>query len=189
MDSLEITLQQGHRRRRSAAANEEQLRNAGDRRLRPPANLSRRSCLNRWIVPLEKRHDYLRLAQRAEDSRALRPVHRLLHEPRAEGPGRRGLPAANSLQNRDSRPDERAVPRACSSRRARSKASSFDCVRVGLSALAALRRDTNRPMRFCHPRDLVHQISIFCRFRGTPPALSRPAIDAAASDYFSVMGT
>ena len=44
-------------------------------------------------------------------------------------------------------------------------------------------------MRFCQPRDLVHQIGVFCRFRGLPPAMSAAAIDAAAVDYFSVMGS
>ena len=45
-----------------------------------------------------------------------------------------------------------------------------------------------RPMRFCHPRDLLHQVGIFCRFRGLPPAMSVAALDAAATDYFSVVG-
>ncbi|NIO47199.1 MAG: AAA family ATPase, partial [Planctomycetales bacterium] len=38
---------------------------------------------------------------------------------------------------------------------------------------------TGRPMRFCHPRDLLHQVSIFCDFHDRPPALSNESVDAA----------
>ena len=39
--------------------------------------------LNRWIVPLEKRYDFLSLRQRQEDPRAVRSTDHLLDEPRA----------------------------------------------------------------------------------------------------------
>ena len=39
-------------------------------------------------------------------------------------------------------------------------------------------------MRFCHPRDLVHQIGIFCRFYHAPPIASAAALDAAATRLF-----
>ena len=49
----------------------------------PPQKL-----LNRWIVPLGSAARLLGTGQRAEDLRAVRPVHRLFHEPGAAGIGR-----------------------------------------------------------------------------------------------------
>ena len=42
-------------------------------------------------------------------------------------------------------------------------------------------------MRYCHPRDLLRQIKIYYEFLELPPKLSVEAIDAAATDYFSVL--
>ena len=42
-------------------------------------------------------------------------------------------------------------------------------------------------MRFCHPRDLLHQIEVYCDYLGEPPRLSREAIEASASNYFSMV--
>ncbi len=41
-----------------------------------------------------------------------------------------------------------------------------------------------RPMRFCHPRDLLLQVYNFCTFRELPLLLTREAIDAAVRNYF-----
>ncbi len=48
-------------RQRGPVADEEQLRLPADRRFRPAADRARRNCFNRWIVPLEMRHDFLTL--------------------------------------------------------------------------------------------------------------------------------
>lgn len=48
-------------------------------------------------------------------------------------------------------------------------------------------RKTGRKMRFCHPRDLLRQVEIYCKFAEQPPIMSVEAIDAAANEYFSAV--
>ena len=48
-------------------------------------------------------------------------------------------------------------------------------------------RTTGRAMRFCHARDLLHQIEVYYDYLGEPPRLSREAIEASASNYFSMV--
>src|SRR5207247_11323919 len=40
-----------------------------------------------------------------------------------------------------------------------------------------------RPMRACHPRDLLDQVTALCRFRGLEPTISRDLLDAACASY------
>jgi hypothetical protein len=42
----------------------------------------------------------------------------------------------------------------------------------------------NRPMRACHPRDLIDQVTALCRYQGREPVITRPLLDAACSSYF-----
>jgi len=46
---------------------------------------------------------------------------------------------------------------------------------------------TGRPMRFCHARDLLHQVRVFCTFHGRPMALTHETLDAAVKNYFAVI--
>jgi hypothetical protein len=41
-----------------------------------------------------------------------------------------------------------------------------------------------RPLRACHPRDLLDQVTALCRYRGVEPVLSRELLDAACEAYF-----
>jgi hypothetical protein len=43
---------------------------------------------------------------------------------------------------------------------------------------------TDRPMRACHPRDLLDQVTALCRYRGQEPTLNRENLDAACAAYF-----
>src|SRR4029077_8019261 len=40
-------------------------------------------------------------------------------------------------------------------------------------------RPLGRPLRACHPRDLLDQIVAICRYRGIEPAVSRAPVHAA----------
>src|SRR5262249_22673482 len=42
----------------------------------------------------------------------------------------------------------------------------------------------NRPLRACHPRDLIEQIVALCRYRGVAPTITRELIDKACESYF-----
>jgi hypothetical protein len=41
-----------------------------------------------------------------------------------------------------------------------------------------------RPMRACHPRDLLEHVTAMCRYRGIEPVITRELLDAACSAYF-----
>jgi len=41
-----------------------------------------------------------------------------------------------------------------------------------------------RPFRCCHPRDLLEQVVALCRYRGIPPKMTRELIDRACASYF-----
>jgi hypothetical protein len=41
-----------------------------------------------------------------------------------------------------------------------------------------------RPLRACHPRDLLDQVTALCRYRGVEPVLDREMLDAACEAYF-----
>jgi SpoVK/Ycf46/Vps4 family AAA+-type ATPase len=43
---------------------------------------------------------------------------------------------------------------------------------------------TNRPLRACQPRDLIDQVAALCRYRGEEPTLNRENLDAACDAYF-----
>jgi SpoVK/Ycf46/Vps4 family AAA+-type ATPase len=45
-------------------------------------------------------------------------------------------------------------------------------------------RPAGRPLRSCQPRDLLDQVTALCRYRGLQPAITRELLDAACSAYF-----
>ena len=44
-------------------------------------------------------------------------------------------------------------------------------------------RPANRPLRACHPRDLLDQVTALCRYRGIEPVITRELLDAACQSY------
>ena len=42
----------------------------------------------------------------------------------------------------------------------------------------------DRPLRSCHPRDLLDQAMALCRYRGIEPTINRELLDAACASYF-----
>ena len=46
---------------------------------------------------------------------------------------------------------------------------------------------TNRPLRNCHPRDLLLQVQNYCKYLKRPQVLSEEALDFACENYFSIM--
>ncbi len=110
MSELEVTQNAADQNLRSAAAAQEQLRRVDHRRLRP-ADHARRNAAQPLDRAAGKAVRLPQYSQRQKDSGAVRPADHLLDQPRAEGPGRRSVPAANSVQDRGPRSDRRAVPR------------------------------------------------------------------------------
>ena len=42
----------------------------------------------------------------------------------------------------------------------------------------------NRPLRACQPRDILDQVTALCRYRGQEPSITRELLDAACRAYF-----
>jgi hypothetical protein len=139
--------------------------------------------LNRWIVPLELRVDFLSLQtgkkieipfdelivfstnldprQLVDDAFLRRIRHKILVD----------------------YPDEKIyyqiLQRECAARGVDLPADAF----VYLMQRHYIAADRN--LRACHPRDLLDQISDIATYLGTRPVLSKQLIDAACASYFA----
>ena len=146
----------------------------------PPAAL-----LNRWIVPLEKRHDYLNLAS----GRKIQvPFDQFIIfstnlEPRdlVDEAFLRRIPYKIDVRNPTEDEFRRVFRQVADAARVEFRTEGLDHL------IDKYYKGTGRQMRFCHPRDLVHQVTVYYRFLQQPPRTSVEALDAAATDYFSVM--
>ena len=143
------------------------------------------ALLNRWIVPLEKRYDYLNLTS----GRKIRV------------PFDQFVIFSTNLQPRELVDEAflRRIPYkidVCGPTEEQFRdlflhmayTMGIELARPPLDHLIdEYYRKTGRAMRYCHPRDLLRQIRIYYEFLEQPAKLSVEAIDAAASDYFSVL--
>jgi hypothetical protein len=148
----------------------------GRQRMRPE------DLLNRWIVPLESRVDYLAL----HTGRKLQVPFDVL------------ITFATNL-------DPLSLADEAFLRRIPYKIEVHDptiehftqifelnCRRRGLKfhqvMVAYLQRrhyaPHGRPLRACHPRDLLDQVTALCRYRGQAPTITRELLDAACQAYF-----
>jgi len=141
--------------------------------------------LNRWIVPLEKRYDYLNLAngrkiqvpfdQLIVFATNLEPEH-LVDEAFL-----RRIPYKIDVPD----PTEAEFRRLF---RSLAAAMGIEFREEALEYLLEVHyRGSERAMRFCHPRDLLRQVGTYCAFLEAPRALTRAAIDAAVRNYFAMM--
>lgn len=148
----------------------------GRQRMRPE------DLLNRWIVPLESRVDYLAL----HTGRKIQVPFDVL------------IAFATNLDPL-SLADEaflRRIPYKIEvtdpSVEQFTRIFELNCRRRGLKfhqvMVAYLHRrhyrPYDRPMRACHPRDLLDQVAALCRYRGEAPTITRELIDAACQAYF-----
>ncbi|MCI0358723.1 MAG: AAA family ATPase [Planctomycetaceae bacterium] len=143
------------------------------------------SLLNRWIVPLEKRMDFLNMPN---GKKIQVPFDQLII-------------FSTNLEPRDL-VDEAFL------RRIPYKIEIIDpteqefrdlvkmmCGRLGFTyderpvdyLIETHYRKVNRPFRCCQPRDLLQQVRNYCLFRKTPPKLSEEYFDLACENYFAVM--
>jgi hypothetical protein len=146
----------------------------------PPAAL-----LNRWIVPLEKRYDFLNLTS----GRKIQvPFDQFIVfstnlEPKdlVDEAFLRRIPYKIDICD----PTEEQYRALFAELAAR---MSIEPAQQPLDFLIEKHyRSAGRPMRFCHPRDLLRQIKVYYDFLEQPARLTIDAIDAAATDYFSVL--
>ncbi|MCX6907226.1 MAG: ATP-binding protein [Verrucomicrobia bacterium] len=152
----------------------------GRQRLEP------RELLNRWMVPLEKRVDYLPLMRGKKVefpfdvtivfSTNLAPkdlvdeafLRRIRHKIKVDNP---------TLQQ-----FHEIFERACRSRK-------MEFNEAGFAHLVAVHyQKIGRPFRAVHPRDLIEQIIEIAQYRKIVPALEPALIDRACRSYFVTMG-
>ena len=145
--------------------------------------MSTDALLNRWIVPLERGYDFLN----TPGGRKVKVPFDLL------------TVFATNLEPRDLVDEAflRRIPfkiRAADPTPAEFKAlllslASEMGLEVEPGAADGLVADhflsVDRPMRFCHPRDLLLQIRRRADFEGLPPVAGTEAFDAAVGNYFS----
>ena len=149
----------------------------GRQRIRP------RDLLNRWIVPLESRVDYLTLHTGKKFEMPVRRADRLRDEPQSRVAGRRGVPAPHPVQDLREEPDARGVRphlraelQAPGHRRSTRSSSSTSCAAT-----------TSRAASRCAPaipRDIVEQVVDICRYQARPLVITRELLDQACKNYF-----
>jgi predicted ATPase with chaperone activity len=142
--------------------------------------------LNRWIVPLEKRYDFLTLAS---GKKIQVPFDQLIVfstnlEPKdlVDEAFLRRIPYKINVND----PDEAEFHKLF-----QLYAPALDCEYdqgVVEHLLENHYRRCNRPLRRCHPRDLLLQIRNYCAYLGLPMALKAEYFDVAVENYFTVVG-
>jgi predicted ATPase with chaperone activity len=140
--------------------------------------------LNRWIIPLERRHDFLNTpsGKKARFPFDLLMVFSTNIEPHelVDGAFLRRIPYKIEIAD----PSESEFRQL------------FDAVSRSMNVpidedtmeylLDSHYRSANRPLRCCHARDLLLQVQNYCHFHDTPMRATRAALDAAVTNYFAI---
>ena len=147
--------------------------------------MSTDELLNRWIVPLEKRHDFLNLPN---GKKVQVPFDQLIVfstnlEPRelVDDAFLRRIPYKIDVQD-PSEDEFRQLFHTMATQLgvAFNKAALDDLIQRHY-------RPIQRPFRACQPRDLLMQIKNYCAFMNTPPAMTPENFDYAVENYFAIM--
>jgi hypothetical protein len=148
----------------------------GRQRIRPE------ELLNRWIVPLENRVDYLTLHTgkkfQVPFDVLIAFATNLRPESLADEAFLRRIPYKIGVGDPTLEEFTEIFELNC-----RRRQLKFHQVLVAY----LLRRHYapyNRPLRACHARDLLDQVVALCRYRGVEPVISRETLDAACAAYF-----
>lgn len=143
------------------------------------------TLLNRWIVPLEKRFDFLNLPS---GKKIQVPFDQLIIfstnlEPKdlVDGAFLRRIPYKIEILD----PDEADFRRLC---QLMAPNLGFEYDKEAIDYLIEKHyKQAGRAFRACHPRDLMLQVRNYCLYKGTSKKLSAEAFDVAIENYFSVM--
>ncbi len=141
--------------------------------------------LNRWIIPLENRYDFLTLAT---GKKFQVPFEQLIIfstnlEPSslADEAFLRRIPYKIEIAD----PDEAEFHRLF---QAYARSLGFHYEKAAIDYLLAKHyRPCNRPMRRCHPRDLLGQIQNYCRYNDLPMEMRPEYFDRIVKSYFTVV--
>jgi len=141
--------------------------------------------LNRWIVPLEKRYDFLSVSS---GKKVQVPFDQLVIfstnlEPKdlVDDAFLRRIPYKIEVTNPDEAAFRKLFEIMCKSLRIPHQAEMIDYL------IEKHYKAAGRPMRNCHPRDLLLQIRSYCFFNSVTLELKREYLDFAVENYFSIM--
>jgi len=148
----------------------------GRQRMRP------QELLNRWIVPLESRIDYLTLhtGKKFQVPFDVLVVFATNLDPNdlADEAFLRRIPYKIPIEDPSVDEFTRIFELNC-----RRRQLKFHQVMVAYLHRRHY-RPTGRPMRSCHPRDILDQVTAMCRYKGLQPEITRELLDAACAAYF-----
>jgi len=148
--------------------------------------IDHKSLLNRWIVPLEKRVDYLTLHTGKK----------------LECPFEQLIVFSTNLNPADLVDEAflRRIPFKININSPTEEEFKWIflqyCQRVGIPyneeavnyLIETQYRSGRRNMRCCHPRDVIDQVVNLCKFLSAEPRLTREYLDHACNVYFAAMG-
>jgi len=142
--------------------------------------------LNRWIVPLEKHHDYLTLGSGVKIQV---PFDQLIIfstnlEPKdlVDEAFLRRIPYKINVPDPDEEEFQRLFAFA-----APALGCAYDRAAVQ-HLLEKHYRPLHRPLRRCHPRDLLLQIHNYCSYNDLPMEMKPEYFDLVVENYFTVVG-
>ncbi len=147
--------------------------------------MSTDELLNRWIVPLEKRYDFLNLPN---GKKIQVPFDQLIIfstnlEPKdlVDEAFLRRIPYKIEVAD----PDEDEFRKLFE---IMAPIVGFEYDQDAVDYLIETHyKPVGRPLRCCQPRDLLLQIRNFCHYVGGPPVMSPENFDFAVENYFAVM--
>jgi SpoVK/Ycf46/Vps4 family AAA+-type ATPase len=142
--------------------------------------------LNRWIVPLEKRTDFLTLIT---GKKITIPFEELIVFSTNLDPTDlvddaflRRIKFKINVQDPDVEQFRQIFQLVARSRQIEFDENTFNYL------LERHYRPSGRPLRMCQPRDLLDQLVAIARYKMLKPAMTPELVDAAASTYFVTMG-
>jgi hypothetical protein len=141
--------------------------------------------LNRWIVPLEKRYDFLNLAS---GKKIQVPFDQLIVfstnlEPRelVDDAFLRRIPYKIEVKDASEAEFRQLLKTMAPQLEVEYDQSAIDhLIQKHYKAIG-------RPFRFCQPRDLIMQIRYYCRYVGLPAKMTPEYFDLAVENYFAIM--
>lgn len=139
--------------------------------------------LNRWIIPLEKGYDFLSLPS----GRQIQvPFDQLMIfstnlEPKklVDEAFLRRIPYKLEVTGPTQREFKELVKQWCTKLGLEYREDALE------HWLTEHYTNAARPMRYCHPRDLIQQVKTFCEFHDLPMVLTAKGVDVAARNYFA----
>ncbi len=147
--------------------------------------MSTDELLNRWIVPLEKRYDFLNLPS---GKKIQVPFDQLIIfstnlEPKdlVDEAFLRRIPYKIEAHNPDAEMFHQLFELVAPMQGFQYDKGVVDYL------IENHYLNADREMRACHPRDLLLQVRNFCTYKGLPKKLTAEAIDIAVENYFTVM--